>query len=109
MNAFWIVNRQIPDNDYRLNYGRLSQRFTITYGLPGKPASLEPTKYVYMGFEESIRLADVSHYVNLFRYLKCFSSHYQLVHFFSTSLMLFGPIVPDRWPAAACALYNAAV
>ena len=59
MNILIIVNRQIPDNDYRLNYGRRSKLCEVTYGLPGKPPTLDNQHYVYMGFEESIKLADI--------------------------------------------------
>jgi thiosulfate reductase/polysulfide reductase chain A len=44
---------------YRLNYGRRSKLCEVTYGLPGKPPTLDNQHYVYMGFEESIKLADI--------------------------------------------------
>ncbi|HEX2975635.1 MAG TPA: glycosyltransferase [Bacteroidales bacterium] len=71
----------------------MSKVCTVLYGMPGKTEGLDDSSYIYMGFEEGWRW---TYLLELFRLYKCLRTRRRklyLVHFYSTNLILFGPIV----------------
>lgn len=87
-----VANKQLPDHDYRIQYHELGSVAHVRYGLPGKPASLKPEEYIELGFSEGISLADIKHFYSLAKHLRRHGNQYDLIHFFSTKLQLFGPL-----------------
>jgi glycosyltransferase involved in cell wall biosynthesis len=88
-----VVNKQLPDNDYRINFRRHSRQVEIAFGLPGRPRCLAQHEYVSLGFSEGFGLRDITCFGALLLHLWKNRRNYALVHFFSTKLQLFGPLV----------------
>ncbi len=61
--------------------------------MPGKTDGLSNSSYIYMGFAEGWQFSYVSDFLHLYLYLKTHRSEIDLVHFFTTNLILFGPII----------------
>lgn len=87
-----VANKRLPDHDYRIRYRMLSRFAKVIYALPGCPQSLTSHEFVPMEFREGITLHDARCFVRLFRHLTKHRKKYDVVHFFSTKLQLFGPI-----------------
>lgn len=89
-----VANKILPENDYRLAYVRHSRLCDeVRFALPDKPASLAERAYVHAGFAEGLGLADIGHFVALLWLLWRERRELSLVHFYSTKLVLFGPLV----------------
>jgi glycosyltransferase involved in cell wall biosynthesis/ribosomal protein S18 acetylase RimI-like enzyme len=93
MRVLMVVNKQVPENDYRVQYQAFAQACQLTYAMPGKPQAVPPERFVPFGFGESIKAADLSHYRRLYLYLRQNRHSFDLAHFYSTSLILFGPVL----------------
>jgi len=93
MRILLVANKMLPEQDYRLAYRQLSSCAEVVFGLPGRPASLPPTAFVSFDFGEGMRWRDLLGFWALFRYLFQHRNEYDAVHFFSTKLQLFGPLV----------------
>lgn len=91
--VLYVVNKRIPATDYRLLYSQQSKAVSVVYGLPGKPEQLEQERYVHMGFGEGLRLAFAVEFFRLLWFLLLERRHLDFVHFFSTNLILFGPLL----------------
>src|SRR5688572_19076455 len=92
LRLLYVANKRLPDSDYRLCYRHATTLADVVYGLPAKPATLESREFLRLGFDEGIRLSDAANLWKLFHYLRASLGSYDLVHFFSTKLQLFGPI-----------------
>ena len=92
VRVFNVINQTPPQNDYRILYARRSQVANVVFGLPGRPLTIQDSAFVHMGFSEGIGIADLAHFLRLLRYLWRHRTEYQMVHFFTTKLHLFGPL-----------------
>jgi len=92
MRILNVVNKRLPEGDYRLVFSKTSEFAQVTYGLPGQPESVRDADYVFMNFREGLGFKDVIAFVSLFLHLRKNRKRYDLVHFFSTKLQLFGPL-----------------
>ena len=81
------------ESDYRLMYPRVSKLCSIVYALPEKPLSVGNEHYVQMHFGEGFRLSYLFEFLKLGMYLHENRYKIDFVHFYSTLLILFGPIV----------------
>lgn len=93
VRLLYVVNKQIPEGDYRLAYGQQSQLCDVIYALPGKPRSLPEDRFVPMNFREGLRPAYLAEFGRLFAYLRRRRFDLDLVHLYSTNLILLGPLV----------------
>ncbi|HUF38766.1 MAG TPA: glycosyltransferase, partial [Anaerolineales bacterium] len=91
--ALFIVNKILPDNDYRLFYGRRSAVCEVVYGLPERSPGLADDEYVRLGFEEGLHAGVLRALWDLYRYLRRSRGSLAFVHFFTTNPILFGPII----------------
>lgn len=71
----------------------MSKVCEVLYGLPGKTDGLDDSSYIYMGFEEGWRWTYFLELFRLYQYLRTQRRELYLVHFYSTNLILFGPIM----------------
>lgn len=93
IKVLYVVNKKLPAGDYRLRYNEHSQVCTIIYALPCKPEILHEHSYVQIRFEEGFRLRYIIEFGRLLSYLVHHKREFALVHFFSTNLILLGPII----------------
>ena len=91
--VLYVVNKKLPTSDYRICYGEISRVCEVLYGMPGKTDSLTDFSYVYMGFEEGWRFSYLLEFFRLYFYLRTQRRELDFVHFYSTNLILFGPII----------------
>jgi glycosyltransferase involved in cell wall biosynthesis len=91
--TLFIVNKILPDNDYRLYYGEQSEVCEVIYGLPERSRGLRDEEYVHLGFEEGLHLGVLKALWDLFIYLNRNRRSLTFVHFFTTNPILFGPII----------------
>lgn len=86
-----VVNKQLPDSDYRLAHDRMSGQVEAVFAMPGRPEGLDPHRWVRLPVGEGMALSDVSAVWRLHRYLRRHRDQFDLVHFYSTKLILVGP------------------
>lgn len=92
LRVLFVINKKIPSGDYRLAYGASTKRCSVTYAMPGRPPGLPEERYVQMGVGEGFNLGQLFHLAGHFFYLIKHRSGYDLVHYYSTLLILFGPV-----------------
>lgn len=90
--VLFVINKKIPENDYRLQYVNSSDKFDINIALPQKPLGLVDDKYLCMKFCEGLSIRNLFELFNLWKYLVRDKS-INTVHFFSTILIIFGPFI----------------
>jgi glycosyltransferase involved in cell wall biosynthesis len=88
-----VVNKELPPGDYRIRYGLRSKHFNMLYGMPQKTRGLPDSSYVWMNFNEGWRFSDTLAFCNLYRFLRKHHLELRLVHFYTTNLSLFGPLL----------------
>jgi hypothetical protein len=93
VNTLFIVNKALPVNDYRLDYGVRSEVCRVIYGLPERSSSLPEEDYLHLGFEEGLHLGVLKALWNLLVFLRKSGRSLAFVHFFTTNPILFGPVV----------------
>ena len=93
LKVLFVVNKILPDSDYRLAYGEYSKVCEVVYGLPKKTESLSEARYVKLGFEEGLDFGVLGALWDLYSYLRQNRKQLSLVHFFTTNPILFGSIV----------------
>jgi glycosyltransferase involved in cell wall biosynthesis len=93
LEVLYVVNKTLPVTDYRLAFGRLSQVARVTYGLPDPVPGLEPGRYLRVDLREGAGPRDGLPLLRLLTYLRRNRRRLALVHFFSTKLVLFGPLL----------------
>ncbi len=93
MRLLLIGNKQLPDTDYRVRLAAHLPEHEVLLGLPGRPPTVPEDRYVSFGFREGVEAEDAAHWVRLGRYLRRERRRLDVAHFFSTQLVLFGPLV----------------
>lgn len=93
MNLLFVANKILPPNDYRLAYARRTRQAFVRFALPNRPTGLDEDRFVRVGFTEGLSALDPYHFARLYWYLRRCRSGLHLTHFFSTKLILFGPVV----------------
>ena len=93
LRALYVANKYLPDNDYRVIYPRQSAVCLVTYALPRIPYGVDERYFTKVGFGEGVRIANLLHFLELFIYLVRNQKRLDFVHFYSTLLILLGPIV----------------
>lgn len=91
--SLFIVNKALPDSDYRLDYGARSQVCEVFYGLPERSALPPAERFVRIGFEEGLHPGVITALWDLHRYLRSRRGRLAFVHFYTTNPILLGPIV----------------
>lgn len=92
----WLVsvcNEQLPSNDYRVRYPQFTELVRSTFILPRCPRGTAEEDFLKIPFGEGVEWADLRNLWQLFAYLRAHSRDCDIVHFFSTKLTLFGPLV----------------
>ena len=89
----FVANKKLPPNDYRIGVAKVCPELKIIYGLPGRTNGLRDDQFVQLPFEEGVSISDVVNFLQLGRYLWSTRRRLSACHFFSTKLILFGPIV----------------
>lgn len=93
IRVLYVINIKLPSSDYRISYGKGSKIVKIIYGMPGITEGLPKSDYVYMGFREGWRYSYLLDFIRLYYYLITHRHELDLVHFYTTNLILFGPII----------------
>jgi glycosyltransferase involved in cell wall biosynthesis len=93
MRALYVANKRLPGNDYRIVYPAYSAFCSVCYVLPERPPGVRKVDFVEIGFGEGIHLADFFHLLELWVYLRNHRKEYDFVHFYATTLILFGPSI----------------
>lgn len=91
--VLYVVNKTLPVTDYRLAFGRLSRVARVTYGLPDPVPGLDPGRFVRVDLREGAGARDAAPLLRLLGYLRRNRARLALVHFYSTKLVLFGPLL----------------
>jgi glycosyltransferase involved in cell wall biosynthesis len=89
----YVANKRLPSNDYRILFGRAYTGYRIIYALPEMTPGLDVNRFVKIGFRESISIDDISNFYRLACYLARNKKHLSLTHYYSTKLILVGPIL----------------
>lgn len=85
--------RGVSESDFRLIYPKISGLCSVIYVLPEKPPSISESCFVQMNFGEGFRLQYVIELLRLWKYLQKNRPRIDMVHFYSTILILLGPAV----------------
>lgn len=93
VEVLYVVNKTLPVTDYRLAFGRLSRVARVTYGLPTPVPGLPAERYLRVDLREGAGPRDGLPLLRLLAYLRRNRRRLALVHFFSTKLVLFGPLL----------------
>jgi glycosyltransferase involved in cell wall biosynthesis len=93
LRVLYVANKALPPSDYRMAYGRESRRAEVTYGLPGPVDGVPPGRFVRVDLREGMGARDLLPLVKLFAYLRRNRRRLDLAHFYSTKLVLVGPLL----------------
>lgn len=93
LTVLCVVNKRLPPGDYRFVHPRLSSRFRVIHALPERPGNLQESDFVRLAFGEGLRPAYIREFWRLYRYLASGRPRIDLVHFYSTNLVLLGPLI----------------
>jgi glycosyltransferase involved in cell wall biosynthesis len=88
-----VANKALPLNDYRVNYLFTSQVSDVYFAMPGRTPNIPEDHYFAMAVGEGFQTAYLSELLRLFTLLKNHSVRFDAVHFYSTLLILLGPII----------------
>ncbi|HUP85931.1 MAG TPA: glycosyltransferase [Acidimicrobiales bacterium] len=88
-----VVNFPLPETDYRVQHPRLRPGTRVLFATPSQPAGVSDDDYVCMRFSEGISSRDFLSFVALARELRRRRRQLDIVHLYSTKLILFGPVV----------------
>lgn len=88
-----VVNFPLPATDYRASCGRLSPDIRMIYALPLKPDGVDDADFVEVRLGEGFRLQELWALFGLGRWLRRHRNEIDVVHFFSTKLILLGPLL----------------
>jgi glycosyltransferase involved in cell wall biosynthesis len=89
----YVGNYKYPANDYRVIYGKSCRSCDVTYGLPAKPDGVDDSRYVHLDFGEGVPPKDLYNFARLWLLLWRHRTDFDLVHFYSTKLVLLGPLM----------------
>lgn len=93
MRLLCVVNYRLPESDYRVRYAELSDVCDVFLALPVQPHAFSPDRFVEVGFGEGVEWRDLNHFMHLAIVLFQRRHRLDCVHFFSTKLVLIGPMV----------------
>lgn len=93
LQVLYAVNYGLPDRDYRVVYAATSARCSVTFALPSRPSSVPAERYVRLGFGEGLGWRDVDHALRLALLLFRRRRQIDVAHFYSTKLLLLGPLL----------------
>ncbi|MFC2053447.1 glycosyltransferase [Chloroflexota bacterium] len=93
MHALYVANKTLPSNDYRVIYPKWSQFCSVTYALPSIPEGVDAHNFTLVGFDEGLPTSAVLHYFKFLAYLYRNRKTFDFIHYFSTGLILFGPLI----------------
>lgn len=91
LNVLIVANKRLPDTDYRVVYGWTTTVGRVFFALPEKPANLHHADFIALDFREGLSWSDARNFLRLYKVLR--RGNFDLVHFFSTKLILVGPIL----------------
>lgn len=80
-------------SDYRLLYPRASKICSVVYALPERPQDVDDEHFIKMHFGEGVKPSYFFEFLKLRTYLRDNRGGIDFVHFYSTLLILFGPII----------------
>lgn len=93
LRVLYVANKALPPSDYRMAYGRESRRAQVTYGLPAPVDGVTGERFVRVDLREGMGARDLLPLVRLFAYLRRNRRTLDLAHFYSTKLVLVGPLL----------------
>lgn len=93
LRVLYVANKALPHADYRMAYGRESRRVEVTYGLPGPVAGVPAERFVRVDLREGMGARDLFPLLRLYAYLRRNRRRLHLAHFYSTKLVLVGPLL----------------
>lgn len=85
------VNYRLPPHDYRIHYAALSTRCAVEFALPEPPAT--HVRWHRLELREGVRGRDIIAFATLGRLLASMRGTGTIAHFFSTKLVLVGPVL----------------
>ena len=88
-----VANRVLPESDPRIMHAKKSRICLTSFALPQKTSSLLDESYMQVGMEEGFRLKYLLDFVTLFFLIRSKRKSFDLIHFYSTNLILIGPIL----------------
>lgn len=86
-----VVNYSLPDTDYRLAHAAMTPWLDVEFALPKAPAV--PHRFHRVEFGEGFRAGELVGFLRLFLLLRRAQPGYDFAHFFSTKLILLGPLL----------------
>jgi glycosyltransferase involved in cell wall biosynthesis len=93
LRVLYVANKALPPADYRMAYGRESRRAEVTYGLPAPVAGVPAERFVRVDLREGMGVRDLLPLLRLYAYLRRNRRRLDLAHFYSTKLVLVGPLL----------------
>lgn len=93
LRVLYVANKALPPADYRMAYGRESRRAEVTYGLPAPVDGVPAERFVRVDLREGMGVRDLLPLVRLFVYLRRNRRRLDMAHFYSTKLVLVGPLL----------------
>lgn len=104
LRVLHVTNKKLPGTDYRIRYSEESTVCEASFAMPGISDGLTPQQVIRVNFREGLV---ASFPIDLFRlcvYLRKNRDFIDWVHFYSTNLILFGPII--AWLAGVKSLFT---
>ena len=89
----YVGNNTAPSFDHRIVYANASKKYNISFALPEKPEGIPADNFIKLSFKEGLRLFDLYNFLKLFFVLARNSKSYDIIHYLSTKLILFGPFI----------------
>ncbi len=96
-----VHNNKVRFGDYRVQLYLNAQSLRVLFLAPGRPDAVEEADYVASELREGFSVGDVKGFLALFRALWQRRHQITVCHFFSTKLLLAGPVF-----AAICGLQS---
>lgn len=88
-----VANKTLPDNDHRLEYGRLSRICQMYFALPEKPSGLPESQFIKVDVKEGFRFRYLLPMFAFLVFLIHYRKRFDLLFFNSTIWILFGPLI----------------
>lgn len=91
--VLFFANKKLPAQDYRVDYALHTRWIDVSLGMPARTEGLPENKFMRADFEEGVSFSDLPAFVRLFARLVRERRTIAATHFFSTKLILLGPIL----------------
>lgn len=88
-----LGNKKLPAADYRVRLGHWLPQVDVLLALPGCPDGFDEAHWLPIGLREGVRPKDLLHWLRLIAQLRAQRNDVDVAHFFSTQLVLLGPLV----------------